>query len=47
MSVTVSTGSVQLALVDTHNNTHAWNLKAGQRANIDDAAREVYFLKTR
>jgi hypothetical protein len=42
MSITVKTGSVKFALVDTNNDTHVWTLKAGQRANIDDTARQVY-----
>lgn len=41
MSITVKTGSVKFALVDTDNNTNVYNLKAGERATIDDAARDV------
>lgn len=41
MSITVKIGSVQFALVDNDNNTKVWNLKAGERANIDDTARTV------
>jgi hypothetical protein len=47
MSVTVKTGSVKLALVDNDNNTKIWNLKSGERANIDDATREVTLIKAR
>lgn len=47
MSVTVKTGSVKFALVDTDNNTKVWELKAGERANIDDAAREVFLIQAR
>ena len=47
MSVTVKSGSVKLALVDSDNNTHVWELSAGQRANIDDAARRVYLVGAR
>lgn len=47
MSIIVKTGSVKFALVDTDNNTNVWNLKAGQRANIDDAARKVKLLQAR
>lgn len=46
-SVTVTTGSAKLALVDTDNNTHVWELSAGHRANIDDTARQVYFVSQR
>lgn len=45
MSITVKTGSVKFALVDNDNNTGVWNLKAGERANIDDAASKVYLVK--
>jgi hypothetical protein len=44
ISITVKTGSVKFALVDTDNNTKVWDLKAGQRANIDDVARKVYLV---
>ncbi|MCX6794045.1 MAG: hypothetical protein NTY06_02980 [Candidatus Gottesmanbacteria bacterium] len=47
ISITVKTGSVKFALVDTENNTKVWNLKAGQRANIDDKARKVYLVGQR
>ncbi len=47
MSITVKTGSVKFALVDTDNNTGVWNLRAGQRANIDDKARKVYLVQAR
>jgi hypothetical protein len=47
ISITVKTGSVKFALVDTDNNTNVWNLKAGQRANIDDTARQVYLVQAR
>lgn len=47
MSVTVKSGSVKLALVDTDNNTNVWNLTANQRANIDDTTREVTLIKAR
>lgn len=47
MSITVKTGSVKFALVDTNNNTHVYELSTGERANIDDAARLVYLVKTR
>lgn len=47
LSITVKTGSVKLALVDTDNNTKIWNLKAGQRANIDDVARQVTLVQAR
>ncbi len=47
MSVTVNTGSVKVALVDHDNNTKVWNLKAGQRANIDDKTRNVYLVRAR
>lgn len=42
MSITVKTGSVKFALVDSNNDTHVWTLKAGKRANIDDSYRQVY-----
>jgi len=42
MSITVKTGSLKFALVDSNNDTHVWTLKAGQRANIDDAYRQVF-----
>jgi hypothetical protein len=45
MSVSVKTGSVKFALVDNDNNTNVWDLRAGERANIDDAARQVYLIK--
>ena len=45
MSITVKTGSVKFALVDNNNNTNVWNLKAGQRANIDDSYRQVYLVR--
>jgi hypothetical protein len=41
ISVVVKTGSVKLAMVDTENNTHVWDLAAGDRADIDDEARDV------
>ena len=44
ISITVTTGSVKFALVDNDNNTHVWNLTEGHRVNIDDAARQVYFV---
>lgn len=44
MSITVKSGSVKFALVDSGNNTNVWNLKAGERANIDDAKREVFLV---
>ena len=47
VSVIVATGSAKLALVDRNNDTHVWNLAEGERANIDDAARQVYLLKAR
>ena len=47
MSITVTTGSTKFALVDNDNNTHVWTLMAGERANIDDAARQVYFISPR
>ncbi len=47
MSVSVKTGSAKVALVDTDNNTRVWNLKEGQRANIDDTAREVFLVGKR
>lgn len=47
ISVTVTSGFAKLALVDKDNNTHVWNLAAGQRANIDDAARDVTLVKAR
>ncbi|MCX6792086.1 MAG: hypothetical protein NT149_03555 [Candidatus Gottesmanbacteria bacterium] len=45
MSITVKSGSVKFALVDNNNNTNVWDLKAGQRANIDDANSQVYLVK--
>lgn len=47
MSVSVKTGSAKLALVDMDNNTRVWNLKEGQRATIDDTAREVFLVGKR
>lgn len=47
LSITVKTGSVKFALVDTDNNTRVWNLKTGERANIDDTARTVSLIKAR
>ena len=47
MSVSVKTGSANIALVDTDNNTRTWNLKEGQRANIDDTARKVLLVGKR
>jgi len=47
ISITVITGSVRFALVDADNNTKVWNLKAGQRANVDDQAREVFLVTAR
>ena len=47
VSITVKTGSVKFALVDTDDNTHVWDLKSGERANIDDKAREVSLIKAR
>jgi len=47
ISITVKTGSVKFALVDTDDNTHVWDLQAGQRANIDDAARTVEIASLR
>ncbi len=47
MSITVKTGSVKFALVDNDNNTNVWDVQAGERANIDDAAREVTLIKPR
>lgn len=44
MSVTVKKGSVKFALVDNNNNTGVWNLKSGERANIDDTASQVYLV---
>jgi len=44
MSITVTDGSIKFALVDNDNNTHVWNLTTGERANIDDATRQVYFV---
>lgn len=46
-SIMVKSGSVKFALVDTDDNTHVWDLQAGQRANIDDTAREVSLIKAR
>lgn len=45
MSITVKTGAVKFALVDNDNNTNVWNLKAGERANIDDTARSVILIQ--
>lgn len=45
LSITVKTGAVKFALVDNDNNTNVWNLKAGERANIDDVNRQVYLVK--
>lgn len=45
MSISVKTGSVKFALVDNNNNTGVWNLKAGERANIDDAIDQVYLVQ--
>ena len=45
MSISVKSGSVKFALVDIDNNTKVYNLEAGQRANIDDVARQVYFVR--
>ncbi|HHT9138984.1 MAG TPA: hypothetical protein ACFYEK_17285 [Candidatus Wunengus sp. YC60] len=47
ISITVKTGSVKFALVDTDNNTGVWNLKVGERANIDSAASQVYLVQAR
>jgi len=37
----VTKGTAKLALVDTDNNTHVWDLVEGNRAFVDDNAREV------
>lgn len=47
MSIIVTAGSAKFAFVDSDNITHVWELTAGQRANIDDAARKVYFVSPR
>ena len=47
ISVTVKSGSVKLAVVDTDNNTRVYTLTTGQRANVDDEAREVLLIKSR
>jgi len=47
LSITVKTGSVKFALVDMDDNTHVWDLKADQRANIDDSARMVEIASLR
>ena len=47
VSVTVTSGSVKLAIVDTDNTTRIYDLKTKERANIDDAAREVFLVKAR
>ena len=47
VSVTVKSGTAKIALVDTDNNTNVWTVDAGQRANIDDAARRVYLVRAR
>jgi len=47
MSITVKSGAVTFAIVDTDNNTNLYTLKGGERANIDDAARKVYLLQGR
>lgn len=45
MSITVKTGPVKFALVDNDNNTNVYTLTKGQRANIDDAADQVYLIQ--
>jgi len=47
ISVTVKNGSVKLAIVDSDNDTNVWELKEGQRADVDDTAREITVLKAR
>lgn len=47
MSIHVKTGYAKVALVDIDNNTHVWNLKEGQRVNIDDTTREVHLVGKR
>lgn len=44
MSITVKTGSVKFALVDNNNVTQVYLLTKGERANIDDAADQVYLV---
>jgi hypothetical protein len=44
VSVPVPIGTVKIALVDTDNTTHVWQLHEGDRANIDDLTRTVYLL---
>ena len=46
-SITVKTGIVKFALVDTDNNTKVWNLKPNERANIDDKTRMVRLIQAR
>lgn len=47
MSIAVTTGSVKFAIVDNDNNTRVYTLGAGQRANIDDVAREVFLINAK
>lgn len=47
MSISVHSGFVKFALVDADNNTRVYDLAKGDRANIDDETREVFFLKSR
>lgn len=46
MSVTAISGSAKLAIVDTDNNTHVYDIGEGERLNIDDANRLVYRVRT-
>lgn len=46
-SITVKTGIAKFALVDIDNNTKAWNLKSGERANIDNKTRTVRLIQAR
>jgi hypothetical protein len=45
ISITVKTGSVTFAIVDNDNNTNVYTVTKGQRANIDDATREVFLIQ--
>ena len=43
--ISVASGKGKLAMIDTENETHTWDIKAGQKAVIDDEARTVKIRK--
>jgi FecR protein len=44
IAVTAQSGVVKVALVDTNNDTHVWELEDGQRMNIDDISKTTQIL---